>query len=233
MEQELNQTGAAAAPPAAIQEQAPGAGQVQQPAGDSQESKQVPLDAFERVRKEAQDSKAEMERLRLRTEILEQAAQQQQKQQGPAWDPEDVPLNKDVKRMVDESVGAIRADVRSQQVAIQEQQARVQHTDYDQVASLGIEMAKQIPGMADILLNTPNPAEAVYNFGKTHPSYLSQSQQQAARQVTEQINSNLNQPRTLSDAGGGGAPSMEVDWREKAGTAEMREKIEKVLRGIR
>lgn len=232
MGQESFQTGAAAAPPAAIQEQTPGAGQVQQPAGDSKESKQVPLDAFERVRKEAQDAKVEAERLRLRTEILEQAAQQQQ-QRGPAWDPEDVPLNKDVKKMVDESVGAIRADVRQQQVSIQEQQARLQHTDYDHVASLGIEMAKQIPGMADILLNTPNPAEAVYNFGKTHPSYLSQSQQQAARQVTEQINNNLNKPRTLSDVGGGGVPSIEVDWTEKAGTPEMREKIERVLRGNR
>ena len=223
----LEQTGAVATPPVADQGQQ-GEGQVQQPEVASQEVKTVPLEAFETVRREAQEHKAELERQRMRAEILEHAAQQQQKQ-APAWDPEDVPLNKDVARMVQEQVGPVQEQVRQDRLAIQEQQARMKYTDFDQVSELGIEMVKQIPGMADIVLNTPNPAEIVYNYGKTHPSYSKMQQQAATHKVTQAINQNLNQPRTLSEAGGGGAPSIQTDWRDKAGSAEMADKIAKVM----
>jgi len=224
-EETLQQPGEEAAPPAAMQEQQAD-GQIQQPAVE--ESKSVPLEAFERVRGEANEAKAELERQRMRAAILEQAAQQQIQQ--AQYDPEDVPLNKDVVRIVEERVGQIEARARQERIALQEQQAKMKYADYDQVAALAIDLIKQTPGLENVFLDPslPNPAEALYAYGKTHHSYVPTQQKQAAQKVVETINQNLNQPKTLSDAGGGGAPSINVDWRDKAGTPEMAEKIRKV-----
>lgn len=206
-----------ATPPVAATQEA---GQISQPT-ETQE-KNVPLAALEDERVKRQQYEREAETLRKKVQLMEQAAVQQQ---APKYDPEDIPSFKDVESLLNERESRIRADSRKEQIGRQVELARQKHSDWDEVYQLGCKMAEENPGMADVIMNSANPAMTAYDYGRLHPSYAEKTKARVTQELAEKINGNLNSQKTLSDAGGGGTPSIEKDWKKMASTPEGRREI--------
>jgi hypothetical protein len=201
------------------------AGQVAQSTETSQEVKQVPLAALEAERNERQRAQREADVLRRKTELLEQAAAQNAQ---PKYDPEDIPSFKDVVNIVDDAKNQMLEKTRQAQIEMQVNQVRQKFSDYDDVCKLASEMAENNPGMASVIMNSANPPMTAYDYGRLHPSYKDKEKQKVTQELADKINNNLNSQKTLSDAGGGGNPSVEKDYRALAGTPEFKAYIEKV-----
>jgi len=219
-------TGAVPTPPVGTEQNA---GQVTQPI-ETAEVKQVPLAALEEERGKRQSIEREADVLRRRTEFLEQSAAQQQ---ATKYDPEDIPSFKDVVNLLDEREGRLRADSQQVKIEMQVNQARQKFSDWDEVYALGVKLAEANPGMADVIMKSVNPAMTAYDYGRLHPTYAEKTKQKVTQELAEKINGNLNGQKTLSDAGGGGNPSIEIDWRNKVGTKELHDKIHQVKFGRR
>jgi hypothetical protein len=218
-----NLTGVQATPPVVKQEKQT-EGQVPE-AAKAPEVQQVPLAALEEERRMRQQALRDAEIYRRKAEILEQA---QQQAKNPGYDPEEIPMFKDMDAFVDQKLGAVRQENKQMVAQMQAREAEKAHPDFKEVFSLGLEMASKIQGMETVLWNTANPAEATYAYGLTHPSMEQKIHQKVTQEVAEKINKNLNSQKTLSDVGGVGAPTMEKDWRYAT-----REEIEKKKREMR
>ena len=206
-----------------------GNGQVEQGQISEPEKKVVPLEALEDERRKRQQLEREAEMYRRKAEILEQG---QQAPSAPSYDPEDIPSYKDVSKMLDEREAGIRAETRQTQIALMVQEARRKYADYDSAYELAIKLSEENPTVAEVIMASKNPAEAIYHYGKTHPEYLTKIQQQTTKSVADQINQNLNAPKTLTSAGGGGTPSIQKDWK-KASSAEINKRLEELRLQVR
>lgn len=198
-------------------------GQVQQP------EKTVPLAALEDERRKRQQYEREAEIYRKKAEILEQGTQQPS---VPEYDPEDVPTYRDMERILKEREAQLRQENRQTQIALMVQEAKRKYADYDKSYELAMKLVENNPDAANVIMASANPAEAIYNYGKTHPEFVTHNQSQAVKEVVDQINANANAPRTLSDVGGGGQPPIEKDWK-KASSAEINAELDRLRRAPR
>lgn len=198
--------------------------------GQQQEEKQVPLTALEDERRKRQSLEREAENLRRRTELLEQAAAQQQQ---PKYDPEDIPSFKDVDALLSAKIDQVRQETRQEKISRQVEVAKQKYSDWDEVYQLALQMAEGNPGMADVIMNSTNPAMTAYDYGRLHPSYSEKIKTKVTQELADKINGNLNSQKTLTDAGGGGTPAPEKNWRMLAGSKELRDRINEVKFGRR
>lgn len=143
--------------------------------------------------------------LQRQIELMQYTGQQQSQQpQQLEYDPEDLASMRNVKEMVEQGMQGIQKAQRETMIQMQVQQAKATLPDYDKVVALGQQVIGNNAEMADLIMNKmPNPAEVVYNLGKSHPDYMKVIQQKARTDVVGKVKNNLNKPNTLSQAGGG------------------------------
>ena len=121
----------------------------------------------------------------------------------PEGDPDDFIVRNEAQEMIRRELEPAKQQLRIQELNMFESQAISKYPDYlDVVNKYGKELLDANPGMKDVILNTPNPAEAVYNYSKLHPNYLTDLQGKTQRDTVKKIQGNLSNTQTVAGSGG-------------------------------
>lgn len=189
----------------------------QEPVQQTQEpdpASQGQLSALVAEREKRQNAEREREFYRQMAMENQQPVQQRE----PEYDPEDLPTYDAVNQLVDDRVGKIQDQMRSQQLIQMEAQAKTKYPDWESVVLLAEEMSRSNPGLGDAILNSANPAETAYLMGKTHDKYSQIQNQRVTSEVADKITTNLNTAPTLSNVGSGHVPDQGERWKTATST---------------
>lgn len=184
---------------------------------DQQETQQKPSreDELQKLLEEKERT------IRLLQDSYVKSQTQEQRQPEPEYDPEDLPTYRDVKNLVGKETEALRQQYRSNYVSQRVEIARSKYSDYDQVIDLGKQIIGNNQQLADTIINTmEDPAEFVYNLGKTHSGYRPPVDNKG---VGDKIRNNLNRPNTLNQTSGR-QPQVNKDYSQLS-DAEMEAEI--------
>jgi hypothetical protein len=190
--------------------------EVKQPAEVQQPAKEGAVEALQAIREEMQGIKGQLQMKDQAIEMLQRALAQKTQQEG--LQDEDVPTVKEIKQMITQENEARAAQQRQQDLARYAKDAKVRHPDYDAVIKLAEEVVRDNPELKDNIFRMNDPFEAAYSAGMLHSSYKVQQETKAAKEAANRIAANLNQPKTLTDIGGGGEPTPNVNYKELART---------------
>lgn len=142
--------------------------------------------------------------LQAKAEFLEQMAfQKGVANSEPEYDADDFPTFQAVDKLVEKKVSAIQEGMRQQQIISMEEQTKAKYSDFEDVVSTYTkELVNGNPDLYNVIMNSKNPAETAYQFGRSHPKYLEKIQQSTATKIAKKIDNNVNSTPTLSALGG-------------------------------
>lgn len=175
-------------------------GQVQEPAQVSQPTSQpdqgqtVPVTVLQEVRRELQEIKRENDL--YRNAFLNNQFQQQQRE--PEFDPEEPVTAGQVDAFLERKLQPLRQQAEQDRIRASYVNAKVKYPDFDKMLAYADALVAEQPWMQNVIMSTPDPAIAAYNFGRTHPDALRALQSQQVATVVSQVQKNLNQTPTLS-----------------------------------
>jgi hypothetical protein len=165
------------------------------------------LDPLVEERERRQYVENEVKFLRQEIERLRQAQQPAVKDETDVYDDDDIPSIKDVKKLLEKSVGKIKqeslAEKRERQVA----EAKDEYQDFDEIIKLADQLID--PEMFQVIMASSNPAKFAYRIGLTHPD-AQKIKNNGAK--TEKIKSNLSTPRGISEMSGTSEKGQPKSW---------------------
>jgi hypothetical protein len=142
------------------------------------------------------------------------------------YDPDDIPSYRNVDHIVESKLREVKSAQRKMYIDTKVNEARRRYTDYDKVVSLGQQLVGNNDALARVILDTlEDPAEFVYNLGRSHPSYSAS----APQDVVGKVKKNLNRPNTLNQTTGRN-PSIETNPFDLS-KEEFEKKVQKVKFG--
>lgn len=179
-------------------------------------------------------SESERERL-LQQRVLEQERiiqllqdnpQGRQPQEEPEqdYDYDDIPTYEKVESIVDKKTQDFNNAIRQMRIDTKVREARSKYDDYDNVVTLGQQVVGNNKRLAEAILEMDDPAEFVYNLGKSHPQYKPSGKNGS---VVDKVKRNLNKPNTLNQATGGN-PSTKKSFKDMS-----KEELEREIRKVR
>ncbi|HDP36490.1 MAG TPA: hypothetical protein ENN27_01270 [Candidatus Atribacteria bacterium] len=199
------------------------------PAPEDEKEKAIKgiLADLQKERQEKKEFKARVEemedRLQVLTQALEEAGKSPETQEGLEFADEDYLnlktarklLEKETQMVKDElyrTVGAHLSDLESKFIAISEKDVANKYSpekvgeelSYERVIEEGLKpLLKESPELKVAIRRSPNPAEAAYKMGLTHPDFS----ELLAKKKAEEIVKKLTEEKPKTGGGRGGATS--------------------------
>ena len=183
--------------------------------------------AFARMRTENADLRREIDSMRQ----FFNNYQQMQKQQSQPKE-EEIPddeyleagrvkklINKSIEERVEEKVEELRSELQGIKYMQLEKDVRGRHTDYDNVFELCRKRIEEIPdqptreSVVNILIQQPNPFEAIYAYGSLHPDYQKKTTTQQTKEMLDNIQKKASQQPTISNVPS--ARTGDMDYRKR------------------
>jgi hypothetical protein len=171
---------------------------------------------YENVQEALRQERSRADEAQRRAEFIERVAlnnapQQQYQEPEPEFDPNYIPDNATVDKLIEKRMAPILNQVKDQQLLNQENAVRTQNPDWDEVFEYYKQIAREDPEMHKLVMASKNPAQRAYRLGKSHPDYEKKIGQTAASTVVNRINNNLSSPPTLNNINGA-SQTGEIDW---------------------
>lgn len=180
-------------PEQAAPESAPQEGQ---PQVDDSASNQT--EAIRVLREEMTKYRNEADFYRQQATFFQQQQVQPPQPQKPEYEPDDIITYRDIDKIVGSRLEKQRQEMARATMLRQEQEAILKYPDFPEVVEKL--KARLSPAQIDALLKADNPAEEIYHFGKAYlPEYARKT---ATQGITQQIQKNLGQPKTLTNVNG-------------------------------
>jgi len=187
--------------------------EVQSDIPDAPQGKFVPLEVVESMREQARDLRQQNEQLlqlMLSNQRQQQQPEQQQEEQFPFADDEFL-TGAQLKAILAQQNEQLQAHTQQQQeeqkqayIAEQKQIFTKQYPDYNDVLKTAQDAAQSNPAIAEIIMNSKNPVEMAYQYGKLLRGESLGEVKTVKEKVSQEkkIQANLNQPKTLSNVKG-------------------------------
>ena len=126
--------------------------------------------------------------------------------QAPAYQADEYVPYGETEKLVDQKLGAIRENLRAQEVAMFEKQAEKDYPDFkDVVDKYTRDLIQKGKASYEGIMAAQNPAEFAYLIGTTHPDYRKSQEEkiraEVAKTVAGKINENLNTQKTITKVG--------------------------------
>ena len=125
-------------------------------AAPTQQSHMVPLEALLAEREKRQEAERKAAEVKPKVDFWENPEEAMR-----------VTLEAEREKLREEARGLATSEARSLFLQFTESEARGRYTDYDQMREVFAESAAKNPMLADQLRNAPNPAEFIYQQGKS------------------------------------------------------------------
>lgn len=185
-----------------VESQQEGQGQIQEP----QVSAEDLLEQVKGLKQGIQAEKEKRQSVEQQYKLMEQLAYTQQSQppQEESFDPDDIPTNESVQKMIQKEVGSLKGTQHQMTQAQQMQILRMQDPDFDKMVGVGSyfdDIQKATPGLLQAVESLPNGVEVAYRMAKSHPEYQKMIQEKAANDVISQTEKNLSKPPKISGGG--------------------------------
>jgi len=199
---------------------------------------------FRAMREEIARIKAEKEALEENFDLWKRELAVQRQPEAPRKSAEEVIPDDDLitgaqlKRLLQERDERHRQVQMEQEIFNQEAKIKLQHSDYDEVATkYGVPLLKQEPDLAQAFMASNNKAAFLYKIGKMQqvldkePVQESQYHKQEVNKA-ERIVANSRKPGTLSGAVGGQQQISKADYYSSLSDAEFNALVAKNLEEI-
>ena len=153
-------------------------------------------------RKKRQRAEAAIEETNQRIQALEQMFQQ-----GGDSDDEDLLTIGQFKQFYGEEQKKKSEKTRLGNIKSSVTKADKKYKDFEEVRDLANQMLSQ--EQMNVIALSDDPGEMLYSFGKMHPDYKALESTEIVRETIDSIQSNLNKPKTLSNAKGASSKPLD------------------------
>jgi hypothetical protein len=188
---------------------------IEQPSIEEQTPRRDYETEYNNVSEALKQERSRADEAQRRAEFIERVAlnnvPQQYTEPEPEFDPNYIPDNATVDKLIEKRMAPILNQVKDQQLLNQENAVRTQNPDWDEVFEYYKQIAKEDPEMHNLVMASKNPAQRAYRLGKSHPDYEKKVGQTAAGAVVNRISNNLSSPPTLNNINGA-SQTGEIDW---------------------